>query len=87
MVFLHGLELMGNKAVVFALQQFKGIGPARSKVICNDALVYKECRMKDLTIGQLEHIRKSLAEILEKEKFETLKALKLSKTASQIIPK
>ena len=57
MARIAGVNLPANKHAVIALTAIFGIGRNRAAVICADAGVAPERKVKDLTDEELEHLR------------------------------
>ena len=57
MARIAGVNIPDQKHIVIALRSIYGLGPTRSRQICENAHVNIQTKTKDLTDGQLESIR------------------------------
>lgn len=64
MARLLGVDIPNNKRVEFALRYIYGIGPARAKLICQQAGIPEEMRAQELNE---EHINKIMNVIAENQ--------------------
>lgn len=60
MARIAGVNLPTNKRVVIALTYIFGIGPAKSKVICDRVGIAAERRVHDLTDAEVLQIRETI---------------------------
>ena len=57
MARIAGVNLPVNKHAIIALQSLYGVGPTRSKTICDGASVAHDTKVKDLTEGEVDALR------------------------------
>lgn len=62
MARIAGVNLPVNKHAVVALRSLYGVGPTRSRAICEAAGVAGETRVRDLTEGEVEQLRSVVGE-------------------------
>lgn len=58
---IAGTVIPSEKRLVISLQYIKGVGPARSLIICQTAKIDVSVRVKDLSTDQQEVLQKTLA--------------------------
>ncbi|KAI8322700.1 ribosomal protein S13 [Martensiomyces pterosporus] len=63
MLHLLGVNLPDQKIVSVALTYFYGIGPATAQKICSKLSIYKECKLSELTEGQLNQLSGVLSDM------------------------
>ena len=64
MARIAGINIPVNKHSVIALQSIYGIGPTRSKQICQAAQVAPDAKIKDLDEQQVEALRAEVAKLV-----------------------
>ncbi|OAM21608.1 30S ribosomal protein S13 [Eikenella corrodens] len=62
MARVAGVNIPNNAHVVIGLQAIYGIGVSRAKLICNNASIAPDTKVKDLTEGQLDALREQVAQ-------------------------
>lgn len=62
MARIAGVNIPDRKHTVIALQQIYGVGPTRAERICAQAGVRPEVKIRELTEGELEALRSTVAE-------------------------
>ena len=62
MARIAGVNIPTNKRVVIALTYIHGIGPAKSKSICETLNISNERRVQDLTDAEVLQIRESITD-------------------------
>ena len=62
MARIAGVNIPTNKRVVIALTYIHGIGPAKSKAICEAVGISNERRVQDLTDAEVLQIRESITD-------------------------
>lgn len=81
MARIAGVNIPTNKRVIIALTYIFGIGPAKSKVICDRVGISAERRVQDLTDAEILQIRETIdAEMmvegdLRRERSQNIKRL------------
>ncbi|KAJ2794446.1 hypothetical protein FBU31_006435 [Coemansia sp. 'formosensis'] len=63
MLHLLGVNLPDQKVVSVALTYFYGIGPLTARKICSRLSFHKECKLSELTEGQLNQLSGVLSEM------------------------
>ena len=58
---IAGVNIPSEKRLVIALTYIYGVGPTRSKVICSEAKMPEDKRVKDLTTDEEQKLRDVLA--------------------------
>ena len=61
MARIAGINIPANKHTVIALRSVYGIGQTRAQLICDNAGVAREAKVKDLTEDQVEKLRNEVA--------------------------
>ncbi|ORX73394.1 ribosomal protein S13 [Linderina pennispora] len=56
MLHLLGVNLPDQKVVSIALTYFYGIGPVTAQKICSKLSIHKQCKLSELTEGQLNQL-------------------------------
>ena len=64
MARVAGVNIPNNAHVVIGLQAIYGIGASRAKLICNNAAIAPDTKVKDLTEGQLDALREQVGSVL-----------------------
>ncbi|MCK5460569.1 30S ribosomal protein S13 [Candidatus Gracilibacteria bacterium] len=59
---IAGTNIPAEKRIIISLTYVYGVGPARSKAICEKAKIDESIRIKDLTTDQEELLRKVLTD-------------------------
>ena len=62
MARVAGVNIPNNAHVVIGLQAIYGIGASRAKLICSNAAIALDTKVKDLTEGQLDALREQVAQ-------------------------
>ena len=62
MARVAGVNIPNNAHVVIGLQAIYGIGTSRAKLICSNAAIAPDTKVKDLTEGQLDALREQVAQ-------------------------
>ena len=60
---IAGTVIPSEKRLVISLQYIRGVGPARSAMICKKAKIDISTRVKDLSTDQQELLQKTLASL------------------------
>ncbi|KAJ1662920.1 hypothetical protein EV178_005467 [Coemansia sp. RSA 1646] len=63
MLHLLGVNLPDQKVVTVALTYFYGIGPLTARKICSRLSIHQQCKLSELTEGQLNQISGVLSEM------------------------
>ncbi|KAJ2853570.1 hypothetical protein GGI22_004819 [Coemansia erecta] len=63
MLHLLGVNLPDQKVVSVALTYFYGIGPLIARKICSRLSLHKQCKLSELTEGQLNQVSGVLSEM------------------------
>lgn len=78
-MFLLGTNLNPFKRVLFAIQNFDGVGPATAQRLLDAASIHRFCHVKDLSERQVQRLKELLQPMLEARKQEQLRAVKQAK--------
>lgn len=84
-MFLLGLNLSPFKRVLFALQNFDGVGPATAQRLMNQAAIHRFCRVGHMTDRHMSRLKELLQPMLEARRQDKLMRIKLDKAAPRPI--
>ncbi len=83
-MFLLGTNLNPFKRVLFAIQNFDGVGPYTAARLLSAASIHRFCHVKELSERQVQKLKELLQPMLEARKQAQLRAVKESK--NRILP-
>lgn len=79
-MFLLGCNLNPFKRVLYALQNFDGVGETTAKRLLDSASIHRFCRVSELSERQVQRLKELLQPMLESRKQAQLRAVKEAKS-------
>lgn len=87
-MFLLGLNLKPFHRVLYALQNFEGVGPTTSSRLLAQSSIHRFCRVNELSERQVLKLKELLQPMMEERKQEKLMKAKAEKNVPKpILPK
>lgn len=87
-MFLLGLNLKPFHRVLYALQNFSGVGPSTAHRLLSQSSIHQFCRVNELSERQIIRLKELLQPMIEERKQEKLMKAKAAKNVPKpILPK
>lgn len=87
-MFLLGLNLKPFQRVLFALQNFEGVGLPTAHRLLSQSSIHQFCRVNELSERQVIKLKELLQPMMEERKQEKLMKVKAAKSIPRpILPK